>query len=85
MNIMSFPGGKGGPARKADNLTSICEPLTFNQFQVICIKRIEVFRVEEVRIILIFYVGDLHIFSNSKLRGQAWLLPAPNVLGYVTI
>jgi hypothetical protein len=27
MNIRNLPGGKGGPARKADNLTAICEPI----------------------------------------------------------
>jgi hypothetical protein len=26
MSIMNLPGGKGRPARKADNLTAICEP-----------------------------------------------------------
>jgi hypothetical protein len=27
MNTRSLPGGKGRPARKADNLTAICEPI----------------------------------------------------------
>jgi hypothetical protein len=26
MSTMNLPGGKGQPARKADNLTAICEP-----------------------------------------------------------
>jgi hypothetical protein len=26
ISIRNLPGGKGGPARKADNLTAICEP-----------------------------------------------------------
>jgi hypothetical protein len=26
MNTRNLPGGKGRPARKADNLTAICEP-----------------------------------------------------------
>jgi hypothetical protein len=26
MSTRNFPGGKGRPARKADNLTAICEP-----------------------------------------------------------
>jgi hypothetical protein len=27
MSTRSLPGGKGRPARKADNLTAICEPI----------------------------------------------------------
>jgi hypothetical protein len=27
MSTKNLPGGKGGPARKADNLTAICEPV----------------------------------------------------------
>jgi hypothetical protein len=27
MSTRNFPGGKGRPARKADNLTAICEPI----------------------------------------------------------
>jgi hypothetical protein len=27
MNTRNIPGGKGRPARKADNLTAICEPI----------------------------------------------------------
>jgi hypothetical protein len=27
MNTKNIPGGKGRPARKADNLTAICEPI----------------------------------------------------------
>jgi hypothetical protein len=27
MNTRNLPGGKGQPARKADNLTAICEPI----------------------------------------------------------
>jgi hypothetical protein len=26
MSARNFPGGKGRPARKADNLTALCEP-----------------------------------------------------------
>jgi hypothetical protein len=28
MSTRNFPGGKGRPARKADNLTALCEPIT---------------------------------------------------------
>jgi hypothetical protein len=27
MSTRNLPGGKGRPARKADNLTAICEPI----------------------------------------------------------
>jgi hypothetical protein len=27
MSTSNLPGGKGRPARKADNLTAICEPI----------------------------------------------------------
>jgi hypothetical protein len=27
MSTRNLPGGKGQPARKADNLTAICEPI----------------------------------------------------------
>jgi hypothetical protein len=27
MSARNFPGGKGRPAREADNLTAICEPI----------------------------------------------------------
>jgi hypothetical protein len=27
MSTRNLPGGKGGPARKADNLTAICKPI----------------------------------------------------------
>jgi hypothetical protein len=29
MSTMNLPGGKGRPARKADNLTAICEPIVY--------------------------------------------------------
>jgi hypothetical protein len=28
MSIRNLPGGKGRPARKVDNLTAICEPMS---------------------------------------------------------
>jgi hypothetical protein len=28
MSTRNLPGGKGRPARKADNLTAICEPIS---------------------------------------------------------
>jgi hypothetical protein len=27
MSTRNFPGGKGRPARKTDNLTTVCEPI----------------------------------------------------------
>jgi hypothetical protein len=30
MSTRNLPGGKGWPARKADNLTAICEPIVYN-------------------------------------------------------
>jgi hypothetical protein len=29
MSIRNHPGGKGRPARKADNFTAICEPIVY--------------------------------------------------------
>jgi hypothetical protein len=29
MSIRNIPGGEGRPARKADNLTAICEPIVY--------------------------------------------------------
>jgi hypothetical protein len=29
MSTRNIPGGKGRPARKADNLTAICEPIVY--------------------------------------------------------
>jgi hypothetical protein len=29
MNIRNIPGGEGRPARKADNLAAICEPIVY--------------------------------------------------------
>jgi hypothetical protein len=29
MSTRNFPGGKGRPALKADNLTAICEPIVY--------------------------------------------------------
>jgi hypothetical protein len=29
---MNLPGGKGRPARKADNLTAICEPTVYRKY-----------------------------------------------------
>jgi hypothetical protein len=29
MSTRNLPGGKGRPARKADNLTAICEPIVY--------------------------------------------------------
>jgi hypothetical protein len=29
MNTTNLPGGKGRPARKADNFTAICEPIVY--------------------------------------------------------
>jgi hypothetical protein len=29
MSTRNLPGGKGWPARKADNLTAICEPIVY--------------------------------------------------------
>jgi hypothetical protein len=33
MSTRKLPGGKGRPARKADNLTAICEPTVKNMWE----------------------------------------------------
>jgi hypothetical protein len=33
MSTRNLPGGKGGPARKADNLTVICEPIVLKMWE----------------------------------------------------
>jgi hypothetical protein len=33
MSTRSFPGGKGRPALKADNLTAICEPIVYKMWE----------------------------------------------------
>jgi hypothetical protein len=33
MSIRYFPGVKGRPARKADNLTAICEPTAYKMWE----------------------------------------------------
>jgi hypothetical protein len=32
MSTRNLPGGKGRPARKADNLTAICEPMVYRKW-----------------------------------------------------
>jgi hypothetical protein len=32
MSTKNVPGGKGRPARKADNLTAICEPIVYTKY-----------------------------------------------------
>jgi hypothetical protein len=34
MSTRNFPGGKGRPARKADNLTAICEPIVLKMWEL---------------------------------------------------
>jgi hypothetical protein len=33
MSTRNIPGGKGWPARKADNLTAICEPSVYKMWE----------------------------------------------------
>jgi hypothetical protein len=33
MSTRNLPGGKGRPARKADNLTAICEPIVYKMWE----------------------------------------------------
>jgi hypothetical protein len=33
MSARNFPGGQGRPARKADNLTAICEPIILKMWE----------------------------------------------------
>jgi hypothetical protein len=33
MSTRNFPGGNGQPARKADNLTTICEPTVYKMWE----------------------------------------------------
>jgi hypothetical protein len=33
MSTRNLPGSKGRPARKADNLTAICEPIAYKMWQ----------------------------------------------------
>jgi hypothetical protein len=33
MSTRNLPGGKGRPARKADNLTAICEPTVYKMWE----------------------------------------------------
>jgi hypothetical protein len=33
MSTRNIPGGKGRPARKADNLTAICEPTVYKMWE----------------------------------------------------
>jgi hypothetical protein len=34
MSAKNLPGGKGRPARKADNLTAICEPIVYKMWEL---------------------------------------------------
>jgi hypothetical protein len=33
MSTRNIPGGEGRPAREADNLTPICEPIVYNMWE----------------------------------------------------
>jgi hypothetical protein len=33
MSTSNIPGGKGRPARRADNLTAICEPIVYKMWE----------------------------------------------------
>jgi hypothetical protein len=33
MSTTNLPGGKGWPAREADNLTTICEPIVYKMWE----------------------------------------------------
>jgi hypothetical protein len=33
MSTRNLPGGKGRPAREADNLTAICEPILYKMWE----------------------------------------------------
>jgi hypothetical protein len=33
MSTRNLPGGKGRPARKADNLTAICDPIVYKMWE----------------------------------------------------
>jgi hypothetical protein len=33
MSTRNIPGGEGRPARKADNLTAICEPIVYKMWK----------------------------------------------------
>jgi hypothetical protein len=34
MSTRNIPGGEGRPARKADNLTAICEPIVYKMWEL---------------------------------------------------
>jgi hypothetical protein len=36
LSARSLPGGKGRPARKADNLTTVCEPIVYKMWDMAC-------------------------------------------------
>jgi hypothetical protein len=33
MSTRNLPGGKGGPVRKSDNLTAICDPIVYKMWE----------------------------------------------------
>jgi hypothetical protein len=37
MRTRNLPGGKGRPARKADNLTAVCEPIVWKMWEPRCL------------------------------------------------
>jgi hypothetical protein len=46
MNIWNLPGGKGRPARKADNLTAVCEPIVYKIWEP---RRLTILRASTAR------------------------------------
>jgi hypothetical protein len=71
MSTRNIPGGKGRPARRADNLTAICEPIVYKMWEPQHLTTLWV-STARYRIPLPLLLGCLNLSSRNLVCHASW-------------
>jgi hypothetical protein len=72
MSTRNLPGGEGRPARKADNLTAICEPIVYKMWEPQHLTAIWV-STARYRDSFTFTIKDIVVRNREKQCQKFWL------------
>jgi hypothetical protein len=64
MSTRNLPGDKGRPARKAENLAAICEPIVWKMWEPRCLTTLWAFTAfyRDSFIFIYIYIFDIYIY-----------------------